>query len=139
LKCNVILNEAQHNQIKSETLNEDYERSSEESFTFLPIFYTKFSGKSENETYTIVIPGAVSQKRRDYDKVIKELKNLELNFDNYEFRRACPEISGNEKFVENTLSEKGSSVGTTQKKYSGASEASVEVSELRIVEMKNCP
>ena len=27
-----------------------------------------------------------------------------------------------------------SSVGTTQKKYSGASEASVEVSELRIVE-----
>lgn len=92
LKCNVILNEAQRN---------------EESFTFLPIFYTKFSGKSENETYTIVIPGAVSQKRRDYNKVIKELKNLELNFDNYEFRR-------NETFVENTLSEKGSSLGTTQ-------------------------
>lgn len=92
LKCNVILNEAQRN---------------EESFTFLPIFYTKFSGKSENETYTIVIPGAVSQKRRNYNKVIKELKNLELNFDNYEFRR-------NETFVENNLQEKGSSVGTTQ-------------------------
>lgn len=107
LKCNVILNEAQHNQIKSETLNEDYERSSEESFTFLPIFYTKFSEKPKNETYTIVIPGAVSQKRRDYEKIIKELKNLELNFDNNEFRR-------NETFVENTLSEKGSSVGTTQ-------------------------
>ena len=30
-----------------------------------------------------------------------------------------------------------SSVGTTQKKYSGASEASVEVSELRMVEMNN--
>lgn len=73
----------------------------------LPIFYTKFSGKSENETYTIVIPGAVSQKRRDYKSVIIKLKNLELNFDNYEFRR-------NETFVENTLSEKGSSVGTTQ-------------------------
>ena len=115
LKCNVILNEAQHNQIKSETLNEDYERSSEQSFTFLPIFYTKFSEKPKNETYTIVIPGAVSQKRRDYKSVIKKLKNLELNFDNYEFRRACPEISGNEKFVENNLQENGSSVGTTQK------------------------
>lgn len=73
----------------------------------LPIFYTKFSEKPKNETYTIVIPGAVSQKRRDYEKIIKELKNLELNFDNNEFRR-------NETFVENTLSEKGSSVGTTQ-------------------------
>lgn len=73
----------------------------------LPIFYTKFSGKPKNDTYTIIIPGAVSQKRRDYEKIIKELKNLELNFDNNEFRR-------NETFVENTLSEKGSSVGTTQ-------------------------
>ncbi len=115
LKCNFILNEAQHNQIKSETLNEDYERSSEESFTFLPIFYTKFSEKPKNETYTIVIPGAVSQKRRDYKSVIKKLKNLELNFDEGEFCRACPEISGNEKFVENNLQENGSSVGTTQK------------------------
>lgn len=78
-----------------------------DKYKFLPIFYTKFSGKSENETYTIVIPGAVSQKRRNYNKVIKELKNLELNFDNYEFRR-------NETFVENNLQEKGSSVGTTQ-------------------------
>ncbi len=43
LKCYVILNEAQRNQIKSETLNEDYERSSEKSFKFLPIFFTKFS------------------------------------------------------------------------------------------------
>ena len=39
-----------------------------DKYKFLPIFYTKFSGKSENETYTIVIPGAVSQKRRDYEK-----------------------------------------------------------------------
>ena len=85
-----------------------------DKYKFLPIFYTKFLEKPKNETYTIVIPGAVSQKRRDYKSVIKKLKNLELNFDNYEFRRACPEISGNETFVENTLSEKGSSVGTTQ-------------------------
>lgn len=78
-----------------------------DKYKFLPIFYTKFSEKPKNETYTIVIPGAVSQKRRDYEKIIKELKNLELNFDNNEFRRS-------ETFVENTLSEKGSSVGTTQ-------------------------
>lgn len=78
-----------------------------ENYSNLPLFYTKFFEKPDNEKFTIVIPGAVSQKRRDYEKVIKELKNLELNFDNYEFRR-------NETFVENTLSEKGSSVGTTQ-------------------------
>ena len=83
------------------------ENLTKEKYSNLPLFYTKFSQKSENEIFTIVIPGAVSQKRRDYDKVIKELKNLELNFDNYEFRR-------NETFVENNLQEKGSSVGTTQ-------------------------
>ena len=66
LKCNVILNEAQRN---------------EESFIFLPIFYTKFSGKSENETYTIVIPGAVSQKRRDYERVLKSIKNFRFPFE----------------------------------------------------------
>ena len=84
LKCNVILNEAQHNQIKSETLNEDYERSSEESFTFLPIFYTKFSEKPKNETYTIVIPGAVSRKRRDYEKVLNQIKRFTKN-SHYQF------------------------------------------------------
>ena len=80
----VILNGAQHNQIKSETLNEDYERSSEESFTFLPIFYTKFSEKPKNETYTIVIPGAVSQKRRDYEKVLNQIKRFTKN-SHYQF------------------------------------------------------
>lgn len=47
----------------------------------LPIFYTKFSGKSENETYTIVIPGAVSQKRRDYERVLKSIKNFHFPFE----------------------------------------------------------
>ena len=83
------------------------ENLAKENYNNLPIFYTKFFDKPDNETFTIVIPGAVSQKRRNYDKIIKELKNLELNFDNYEFRR-------NETFVENNLQEKGSSVGTTQ-------------------------
>ena len=83
------------------------ENLTKEKYSNLPLFYTKFFDKPDNETFTIVIPGAVSQKRRNYDKIIKELKNLEFNFDNYEFRR-------NETFVENTLSERGSSVGTTQ-------------------------
>lgn len=88
-------------------LDRGFDSAQPDKYKFLPIFYTKFLEKPKNETYTIIIPGAVSQKRRDYDKVIKELKKLELNFDNYEFHR-------NETFVDNTLSEKGSSVGTTQ-------------------------
>lgn len=83
------------------------ENLTNENYKTLPIFYTKFSQKSENEIFTIVIPGAVSQKRRDYKSVIKKLKNLELNFEESELRRS-------ETFVENTLSERGSSVGTTQ-------------------------
>ena len=86
-----------------------------DKYKFLPIFYTKFSEKPNNPIFTIVFPGAVSQKRRDYKKTIKELKKLELNFNEGEFRRACPEISGNETFVENNEQRKGSSVGTTQK------------------------
>lgn len=88
-------------------LDRGFDSAQPDKYKFLPIFYTKFLEKPKNETYTIVISGAVSQKRRDYEKIIKELKNLELNFDNYEFRR-------NETFVENNLQEKGSSVGTTQ-------------------------
>ncbi len=83
------------------------ENLTKENYTNLPLFYTKFFEKPDNETFTIVIPGAVSQKRRDYDKVIKELKKVELNDDVNEFRR-------NEMFVENNLQEKVSSVGTTQ-------------------------
>ena len=47
-----------------------------DKYKFLPIFYTKFSEKPKNETYTIVIPGAVSQKRRDYERVLKSIKNF---------------------------------------------------------------
>lgn len=32
----------------------------------LPLFYNKFSNRLQNEVLTIVIPGSVSQKRRDY-------------------------------------------------------------------------
>ena len=47
----------------------------------LPIFYTKFSEKPKNETYTIVIPGAVSQKRRDYEGILKSIKIFHFLFE----------------------------------------------------------
>lgn len=40
----------------------------------LSIFYTKFLEKSNYPIFTIVIPGAVSQKRRDYERVLKSIK-----------------------------------------------------------------
>lgn len=66
LKSSVILNEAQRN---------------EESFKFLPIFYTKFSENLDNPIFTIVIPGAVSQKRRDYERVLKSIKIFHFPFE----------------------------------------------------------
>ncbi|MCW3161368.1 glycosyltransferase family protein [Chryseobacterium oryctis] len=51
-------------------------------FKFLPLFYTKYFEKPKNKVFTVVIPGGVSQKRRDYRKVfstIKELENLSKN------------------------------------------------------------
>lgn len=50
-----------------------------ENYRNLPIFYTKFSEKFNNETFTIVIPGAVSQKRRNYEKVLKQLEKFTKN------------------------------------------------------------
>lgn len=48
------------------------ENLAKENYKTLPIFYSKFSTNSENEIFTIVIPGAVSQKRRNYfDSIIK--------------------------------------------------------------------
>lgn len=45
----------------------------------LSIFYTKFSENSDNPIFTIVIPGAVSQKRRNYEKVLKQLEKFTKN------------------------------------------------------------
>ena len=52
-----------------------------DKYKFLPIFYTKFSEKPKNETYAIVIPGAVSQKRRDYERVLKSIKIFHFPFE----------------------------------------------------------
>lgn len=52
------------------------ESLTKENYSNLSLFYTKFFEKPENETFTIVIPGAVSQKRRDYERVLKSIKNF---------------------------------------------------------------
>lgn len=44
---------------------------------FLPLFYTRKYAKTENKALTIVIPGGVSQKRRDYHHIISVIKNSE--------------------------------------------------------------
>jgi len=53
------------------------EALSSERFGFLPLFYTKQSVKADGDILTIVIPGGVSQKRRDYKKVFSEIKKIE--------------------------------------------------------------
>lgn len=48
-----------------------------EKFQVLPVFYTKFSGrKIEQDFLTVVIPGEVSQKRRNYDEVFETILKL---------------------------------------------------------------
>ncbi len=44
---------------------------------FLPLFYTKNEGKSDNKALVVVIPGGVSQKRRDYRRIISRIKKME--------------------------------------------------------------
>ncbi|NIF06962.1 hypothetical protein F3J23_16080 [Chryseobacterium sp. Tr-659] len=51
---------------------------------FLPLFYTKEFDKSENEFLTVVIPGGVSQKRRDYDSVFRIIQDINTDR-KYEF------------------------------------------------------
>lgn len=51
-----------------------------EGYQLLPIFYTKNFEETEHPVFTVVIPGGVSQKRRDYKKVFSKIKELENDF-----------------------------------------------------------
>ena len=62
-------------------LDRGFDSTQPDKYKFLPIFYTKFLEKPKNETYTIVIPGAVSQKRRDYERVLKSIKIFHFSFE----------------------------------------------------------
>ncbi|WP_415326143.1 hypothetical protein [Chryseobacterium sp. MMS23-Vi53] len=55
------------------------EELSSKQFKFLPLFYTKNFEKSENKVLIIVIPGGVSQQRRDYDHVFNIIENLKTD------------------------------------------------------------
>lgn len=46
---------------------------------FLPLFFNEFRQKKASETFTVVIPGAVSQQRRDYLSVLKKAGNFKRN------------------------------------------------------------
>lgn len=51
--------------------------SQKNNLEFLPIYFNQFSSeKSETKIIRIVIPGAVSQSRRDYDSFLGKLKNF---------------------------------------------------------------
>ncbi|PIF44661.1 hypothetical protein CLU96_1644 [Chryseobacterium sp. 52] len=52
------------------------EEFSSEVYQFLPLFYSENFEKQENKGLSIVIPGGVSQKRRDYHHVFKTIQNL---------------------------------------------------------------
>jgi len=60
------------------------EQISSEKHQFLPLFYTKNYEKTENKILTIVIPGGVSQNRRDYQRVFEIIKKIE-NKENFAF------------------------------------------------------
>ena len=59
---------------------------SAQEYLFLPLFYTKEFAQNKNERFTVVIPGGVSQKRRDYQYVLdviqktERAKNIEFVF-----------------------------------------------------------
>lgn len=46
------------------------------NYKFITVFFNKFSGNKSNDHLTLVIPGAVSQSRRDYRHVLKKLEEL---------------------------------------------------------------
>ena len=66
LRKSEVYQKAKHLLVLDETMAKD-------KYKNLPVFYTKFSNQPANKVLTIVIPGAVSQKRRDYERVLKML------------------------------------------------------------------
>ncbi len=48
---------------------------------FLPLFFTKFQSSTKNMIPKIVVPGAVSNHRRDYDMVLKEFVQFKNPFE----------------------------------------------------------
>ena len=59
--------------------------SNKNNLNFLPIYFNQFNcQKSGQEVIRVVIPGAVSQSRRDYDSFLEKLKQFKNTGINYE-------------------------------------------------------
>ncbi|WHF52752.1 hypothetical protein QGN23_05615 [Chryseobacterium gotjawalense] len=48
----------------------------QQNLKYFPVFFNQFKEVNNGGIYTVVIPGAVSQARRDYKKVFADLKNF---------------------------------------------------------------
>lgn len=57
------------------------ENLSSGNFQFFPIFSTQCYTPIENITYTIVVPGTVSQNRRDYKGILEKLNQFSIKSD----------------------------------------------------------
>lgn len=59
--------------------------SKKNNLKFLPIYFNQFNAQNaQQETIRIIIPGAVSQSRRDYDSFfekLKQFKNIGINYE----------------------------------------------------------
>ena len=55
------------------------ENLADKKFHFLPLFFTKKSEKIQNEIFTIVVPGTVSQQRKDYKAIVRKLTQYQGN------------------------------------------------------------
>lgn len=52
------------------------EAMTSDQYQYLPLFYTRDFDRTKNENLMVVIPGGVSQKRRDYAYIFKTIQNL---------------------------------------------------------------
>ena len=50
-----------------------------ENLRYLPVFYTRFQNNETHSVFTVVIPGAVSQKRRDYRMIFSTIPSFAKN------------------------------------------------------------
>lgn len=66
--ANKTYGKAKHHLVLDQELSPD-------KLEFLPLFYTKSFDKIKSEILTIVIPGGVSQKRRDYQRLFETIQN----------------------------------------------------------------
>ncbi|MCE3075725.1 hypothetical protein [Chryseobacterium gwangjuense] len=65
---------------KSKTLLVLDEAFCSEKYRFFPLFYTENGEKQSEKRLIVVIPGGVSQKRRDYKRVFSKIKEIENSF-----------------------------------------------------------